>query len=217
MTLRTTFHATLVAGALFTGIAALPQAAAAAPARVADTESANDGLAPLAGQALIDWQAYVTTGDRTAFAEYYRIRNGIAAEVATRLSLDPTQMQVAWRDADPAHQVALLSAVSQLGTPYRGFKAIPGIGFDCSGLTSWAWAQAGVALDHQSRKQIQAARTVTMATAQAGDLVYYPGHVMIYLGLPNAIVHAPNSGRRVEVGFVGSHRINSARYGDPFA
>ena len=33
----------------------------------------------------------------------------------------------------------------------------------------------------------------------AGDLVQYPGHVMMYLGFGDAIVHAVNSGRDVAI------------------
>ena len=50
-------------------------------------------------------------------------------------------------------------------------------------------------------------------TAQAGDLVQYPGHVMIWLGVDRAIVHAPYSGRTVEVDSFSTRR--NVRYGDP--
>ncbi len=49
--------------------------------------------------------------------------------------------------------------------------------------------------------------------AQAGDLVYYPGHVMMYLGVGDAIVHSRNSGSTVEITFVTGGR--SVRFGDP--
>ena len=38
-------------------------------------------------------------------------------------------------------------------TAMSAYKASPSEGFDCSGLTMWAWAQAGVGLPHQSRQQ----------------------------------------------------------------
>ena len=49
----------------------------------------------------------------------------------------------------------------------------------------------------------------------AGDLVYYPGHVMMYLGVPDTIVHAPYTGRNVEVDFAPKHR--NLRYGNPIS
>ena len=54
------------------------------------------------------------------------------------------------READHAHQEALLAALSQLGVAYRHATSDPAVGFDCSGLTSYAWGRAGVEIPHQS-------------------------------------------------------------------
>ena len=43
--------------------------------------------------------------------------------------------------------------MSQIGVPYQYAMSEPGVGFDCSGLTAWAWEQAGVNLPHQSSAQ----------------------------------------------------------------
>jgi hypothetical protein len=72
------------------------------------------------------------------------------------------------------------------------------VGFDCSGLTSWAFRAAGVELPRISRDQIRAADEVDADMAEPGDLTYYPGHVSIYIG-QGLMVHSPNSGNRVEV------------------
>ena len=105
-------------------------------------------------------------------------------------------------------------ALSQLGVPYRHNTSKPGVGFDCSGLTTYAWAQAGVTLPRQSGSQINMIAKRSLDTAQAGDIVYYPGHAMMWLGVDTAIVHAPYTGRTVEVDFVSKgHR--SLRIGDP--
>ena len=45
------------------------------------------------------------------------------------------------------------AAMSQVGVGYRYAAAEPGVAFDCSGLTMWAWGQAGVGLPHQSAGQ----------------------------------------------------------------
>ena len=55
----------------------------------------------------------------------------------------------------------------------------------------------------------------TIDTAQAGDLVYYPGHVMMWLGVDNLIVHAPQRGRDVEVGHVTARRIKRMKFANP--
>ena len=99
---------------------------------------------------------------------------------------------------------AVNAAMSQLGTPYRYASAQPGVAFDCSGLTSWAWAQAGVSLPHQSRAQYDSVPHVPVEAAQPGDLLFFYSpisHVSIYLG-GGQHVHAPNSGTTVSVASV---------------
>ena len=76
--------------------------------------------------------------------------------------------------------------------------------FDCSGLTSWAWAQAGVSLPHQSRAQQDSVPHVPKEAAQPGDLLFFYSpisHVSIYLG-GGQHVHARNSGTTVTVAAV---------------
>jgi cell wall-associated NlpC family hydrolase len=214
MTLRRTIHATLLASALAVGVASLPSTAQAAPA-VTSVAIGRDLLAGSASNALSAWISYATTGSSKALKDFRSLRDAVAAEAATRLGIAPATMQAAWRRADVSHQVVLVAAFTQLGTPYRHNASKPGVGFDCSGLTTWAWAQSGVALPRQSGAQIKKVAAVTAATAQAGDLVYYPGHVMLYLGVDNAILHAPYTGRNVEVDFVSKHHVKHLKFGNP--
>jgi cell wall-associated NlpC family hydrolase len=72
-------------------------------------------------------------------------------------------------------------ARSQVGKRYvTGGEG--GSGFDCSGLTKRAYAQAGISLPHSSRAQAAQARSVARSQARPGDLVVGPGHVGIYMG-----------------------------------
>ncbi len=217
MTIRRKLHATILSAALAAGAVTISAASvSAAPAVSAPAVvSGSDSLAGYASVALTQLTEYGETGSALALDQFDYLRDAVAAEAASRLGLDPAAMQAAWRAADEEHQTALMAAFSELGTRYRAYKATPGVGFDCSGLTSWAWGQAGVSIFHQSRTQINDARAVTRETAQAGDLVYYPGHVMMYLGIDNAIIHAPSTGRTVEVAFVAKRKANSVRFGDP--
>ena len=186
----------------------------------------NDALAPIAAQALADIQdvaassLWDTTADTVAPSteavtrdRYVSARDAIATEVAGRLGIEPSRMIDAWASADFAHQTALMAALSQLGVRYRRNTSNPGVGFDCSGLTAYAWSVAGTEIAHQSRSQIRNASPLTIDTAQAGDLVYYPGHISMYLGVDKAIVHAPFTGRTVEVALIGKRR--SLRFADP--
>lgn len=168
----------------------------------------------LAATALTDLGTLRETGDRQAYRRYATTRAQIATLVGGQLGLEPVAFEDAWADADLAHQAAMMAAFSQIGVPYRKM-AEPGVGFDCSGLTSYAWSVAGVEIPRSSGTQIQAAERLDAETAIAGDLVYYPGHAMMYLGVPGTMVHAPYPGRDVEVDFISERRIDTVLYGDP--
>jgi cell wall-associated NlpC family hydrolase len=72
-------------------------------------------------------------------------------------------------------------ARSQIGKSYVSGGEGP-YGFDCSGFTKRAYAQAGIRLPHSSGAQAAKARTISRAQARPGDLVVGPGHVGIYMG-----------------------------------
>ena len=94
-----------------------------------------------------------------------------------------------------AAQVAVGAALSVQGTPYVWGSADPSVGFDCSGLTSWAWAQAGVSIPHSSAAQYSLPH-VPLSSVQPGDLIFYYSpisHVALYIG-GGQIVHATHPG-----------------------
>ena len=100
-----------------------------------------------------------------------RFENTAYAVGDRRLEIDAGQLHQAWLVADQPHQIALLSALTQLGVPYRRNASKAGVGFDCSGLTAFAWGQSGVELARQSGAQLRnARRSARSTTAQAGDL-----------------------------------------------
>ena len=186
-------------------VSATSVAAAVEPPRVARVENP---VVALAQDALVFLRG---SGDDQAL--YPAKRDLVAAAVASGLAIDPALMSAAWASADLEHQQAVLTGLTQLGVPYRRNTSTPGVGFDCSGLTTYAWAGAGVTLVRQSSAQIQAAASRTVETAQAGDLMQYPGHVMMWLGVGRAALQAPNPGRTVEVVLYRSGR--RVRVGDP--
>ncbi len=106
---------------------------------------------------------------------------------------------------------AINAALGQLGVPYRYAMSSPGVAFDCSGLTHYAWGQAGVYLPRNSAAQAAATPHVPPGDAQPGDLIFYYSpisHVGIYLG-SGQLVHAPNSGRTVSVGTVNWSKVTA--------
>ena len=98
-------------------------------------------------------------------------------------------------------QVAINAALKQLGTPYRYAMSKPGVAFDCSGLTTYAWGKAGVGLPRNSRRQYNALPKIPKSLAMPGDLVFTGSpihHVGIYLG-GGTMVHAPQYGDVVKI------------------
>jgi cell wall-associated NlpC family hydrolase len=108
--------------------------------------------------------------------------------------------------ASPAAHTAVSAALSVLGSPYV-FGAAGPHAFDCSGLTKWAWAQAGVALLHYTVAQWDAGTPTDPAHLAPGDLVLTPGsdgtvsdpqHVGMFLG-DGLVVEAPQTGDVIRV------------------
>jgi cell wall-associated NlpC family hydrolase len=189
----------------------LTSAQAAVPTATADINRQSPAVVREATEALWRYRRLVRLGTPTSLSYYNRARNQAARATADAMRLAPWVMVTRWAAAGRRHQVAVLAALSQLGAAYRPYTADPRIGFDCSGLTSWAWHQAGVTIPRSSGDQIAAAAPRRRTTAHAGDLVYYPGHVSMYLGVGWAIVHASDPQDDVELAFI-SRRV---RWGDP--
>ena len=116
-----------------------------------------------------------------------------------------------------AAQTAINAAMRYIGTPYAwggGGSWGPGpgqdpdrgvIGFDCSGLTQYAYARAGIVIPRNSRAQYAQLPKVGRAALRPGDLVFWATdpsrpstihHVAIYLG-GDRILEAPESGKTV--------------------
>ena len=97
-------------------------------------------------------------------------------------------------------QTAVDTALAQQGKPYAWGGAGPN-SFDCSGLTQYAYAAAGVSLPHSSSMQSTLGVPVDRANLQPGDLVFFyspVSHVAIYIG-NGQIVQASTYGQPVAV------------------
>jgi peptidoglycan DL-endopeptidase CwlO len=105
----------------------------------------------------------------------------------------------------------LAYAYAQLGKPY----CYAGVGpdcYDCSGLTMMAWAQAGVMMSHGSYDQMASFPSVSMDQLQPGDLVFWDGHVGIYVG-NGQVLHAPHTGTVVQITDIWPGVIGAVRPG----
>jgi peptidoglycan DL-endopeptidase CwlO len=88
--------------------------------------------------------------------------------------------------------IAVQAAYSVVGTRYVFGSADPSVGLDCSGVTVYAWGQAGVSLPHSAQAQYSMFPQIPLSAVQPGDLVYYGNygpHIAIYVG-GGKIIHA---------------------------
>ncbi|MGW2722136.1 NlpC/P60 family protein [Streptomyces sp. NPDC001492] len=128
------------------------------------------------------------------------------------------EAQTAWLDSGILDEIngkaselgkkAVAYATAQIGKPYEWGAEGPET-FDCSGLTSQAWAAAGHAIPRTSQEQWKQLRHVDIKDMRPGDLIIYfddASHVGMYIG-DGAIVHAPRPGRTVTITGAGSMPI----------
>ncbi|MFE1461681.1 C40 family peptidase [Streptomyces nigra] len=126
--------------------------------------------------------------------------------------------QTAWLDsgiledlrtkASEQGRKAVAYATDQLGKPYEWGAEGPKT-YDCSGLTSQAWASAGRPIPRTSQEQWKRLEHIAVEDMRPGDLIIYnadASHVAMYVG-DGAIIHAPRPGRTVTVAGAGSMRI----------
>ncbi|MCI3241654.1 MULTISPECIES: C40 family peptidase [Streptomyces] len=142
-----------------------------------------------------------------------QIEAGLQKEQARRLAQlekdDTERAKSRWTGSDAgggrtkatgAAAKAVDFAMAQRGKPYV-WGAVGPSSYDCSGLTSTAWAAAGHPIPRTSQAQWHGLHRVALASARPGDLIIYfsdATHVGMYIG-GGQIVHAPRPGRTVTI------------------
>ncbi|TKJ34087.1 hydrolase [Blastococcus sp. CCUG 61487] len=174
---------------------AAEQAQAAADEAAATAEAALRQVQEQRAEVQRRASAYQADFARLSAAEQARVTTAVAGR-----SLDAPAVAELPVAPGSAAAVAIATALAQVGTRYAGGASGPDA-FDCSGLTSFAYAAAGVRLPHSSRAQSQLGRQVSRDELQPGDLVFYYtpiSHVALYIG-NGMIVHARTYGKPVAV------------------
>jgi peptidoglycan DL-endopeptidase CwlO len=106
---------------------------------------------------------------------------------------------------------AIAAAKSQLGKPYIFGTNGPDT-YDCSGLTQWAWAKAGVSMSHYTVSQYNEFPHVPLSALQPGDLVFFKidlGHMGMYIG-GGMVIHAPQTGDVVKISPLSNFNVVGA-------
>jgi cell wall-associated NlpC family hydrolase len=128
-----------------------------------------------------------------------RSSDGGSTTTATGSGSSPTTVPPQDLPAPSSHaQVAVDTAEAQLGKPYVYAAAGPD-SFDCSGLTMYAWAAAGVSLPHNAEAQYNSLPHVPMDALEPGDLVFFGNpihHVGMFVG-NGTMIEAPYTGVNV--------------------
>jgi len=196
------------------------EAAAAAAAAAAQRAAAAQQAA--AQQAAAQQAAAQQAAAQQAAAQQAAQQAAAAAQVASELGTSTatkTANQAATSAGAPTvgfsgtasaqGQAAVRAAESQLGVPYVWGGESPGSGFDCSGLTQWSWAQAGVSIPRTSQAQYASVQHVPLSNLQPGDLLFYfnldgtgtVDHVAMYVGSgpygSQTVIQAPETGETV--------------------
>ncbi|MEU3409733.1 MULTISPECIES: C40 family peptidase [unclassified Streptomyces] len=131
-----------------------------------------------------------------------------AAKKAQTAWLDTGVLKDAHDKASAPGEKAVAYATAQLGKPYVWGAEGPD-SYDCSGLTSQAWAAAGHPVPRTSQEQWRQLPHVDVEDMRPGDLVIYfddASHVALYIG-DGTIIHAPRPGRTVTEAGAGSMPI----------
>lgn len=120
--------------------------------------------------------------------------------VAAPTALSRNDPQPARKAKPTLGERAAAVALQAVGVPYQWGGSSPAGGFDCSGLVYWAYGRVGIDVPHSSYALYGQGQPVARSRMKAGDLLFFYGlgHVGIYLGR-GRMVHAPHSGRLVEV------------------
>jgi cell wall-associated NlpC family hydrolase len=212
------------------------QAAAAADAAVASLRTKQDELTAQAASANTDAQNALADEQAAlqgAKAQVVTLEEQFQAQVAAQnAARDAQTLATAQRAAAAAGLVstagvsrtalvAIEAAQTQLGKPYMYGAAGPD-SWDCSGLTQWAFAQAGVLIPRTAAGQYAAVPTkVALGEIAPGDLLFWATntadpttihHVAIYLG-NGMMLAAPHAGGNVQIepiyldGYIGAVRI----------
>jgi len=182
-----------------------------------DARPRFDAVKTIAVEALESIAKFIDVPTAENFAQFQISRAALVTRVAARVDEPRAAMLEAWSQASLKHQMALIAGLTTLGVGYEYGSDNPKKGLDCSGLVAYAWQKVGIALPLQSKRQWESARDVEQKDALPGDVVWYPGHTMMYLGVGDAVLHSARPGLGVRIGRINWKEISHLKFGNPEA
>lgn len=187
--------------------AASEAAASTAAAQSAATASANAASAAAASQATSQATQVSTNTDQ---ASTQNTSSQASQATNTNSSTSNSNSSTSY---GAGAQAAISAAESQIGVAYVWGGESEGSGFDCSGLTQWALAKAGVSIGRVTTAQESAGSRVSISQLQPGDLVFWGSagatyHVALYIG-NNQYINAPQPGETVTIASISSYFMPS--------
>lgn len=182
-------------------------AASEAAAQSAATASANAASAAAASQATSQATQVSTNTDQ---ASTQNTSSQASQATNTNSSTSNSNSSTSY---GAGAQAAISAAESQIGVAYVWGGESEGSGFDCSGLTQWALAKAGVSIGRVTTAQESAGSRVSISQLQPGDLVFWGSagatyHVALYIG-NNQYINAPQPGETVTIASISSYFMPS--------
>ncbi|WP_448623940.1 NlpC/P60 family protein [Geodermatophilus sp. URMC 64] len=151
--------------------------------------------------------------DRLSAAQRQQVAESHGGQAVAAAAVAPAAAPAPAGGGSAAAQTAVNTALAQVGDPYVWGAGGPN-SFDCSGLTQYAYAAAGISLPHSSSMQSRMGTPVSRSELQPGDLIFFyspVSHVAMYIG-NGQMVHASTSGQPVKVVSVDAMPgYNSAR------
>ncbi|MGN0784594.1 MAG: NlpC/P60 family protein [Candidatus Aphodomorpha sp.] len=143
-----------------------------------------------------------------AAVRQYQRRNGLTVDgIAGKITLGQVSAEA------QRVQTVVNAAKAHLGLPYLYGGTSPSTGFDCSGLTQYAFRQAGITIPRVSYEQAAAGRAVPYSQLRVGDLVAFNSpvsHVGIYVG-NGQFIHSPRTGDVVKISKLSAMKLTAIR------
>ena len=170
--------------------------AAELAAAVAKAEAVKAALAQAAARA----QAAASAAANNRVAPAVSAALGAVGTAVANLPLPISNKPSSGLPSSGRAGIALQTAMAQIGKPYQWAGSGPNV-FDCSGLTMFAWAAAGLFLPHSAAAQYAMFPHVARNALQPGDLVFFGSpihHDGMYVG-GGQMVNAPHTGADVRI------------------